>query len=231
MFIISQISLDKLHICEHENISTYSIVIGLVIYGAIYLYFLFYNSEYINLFNKFVIYIVGIDLLLSTFYHLNTSKKVLEENQPLLNNATNDVYDADVEEDVDTETSDNINRELIEYTDEIVENTDEIVENTIENTDEIVENTIENTDEIVEIDIHQDFSNVNSNNEIQDLHDLEEKVETKIDMSENITVTENVIESVTENVTENRELENVVEVIPKKKKRGRKPKAQVAKNF
>ena len=75
MFVISQVILHKSNMCKVDNISTYAIATGLVIYAAIYLYLLFYNNEYISLFNKFIIYIIGIDLLLSTFYYFNTSSQ------------------------------------------------------------------------------------------------------------------------------------------------------------
>lgn len=74
MFVISQFILHKSKLCNFDNISTYAIASGLVVYVSIYLYLLFYNNEYLSLFNKFIIYIIGIDLLLSTFYFFNTSK-------------------------------------------------------------------------------------------------------------------------------------------------------------
>jgi hypothetical protein len=74
MFVISQFILHKSKLCNFDNISTYAIASGLVVYASIYLYLLFYNNDYLSLFNKFIIYIIGIDLLLSTFYFFNTSK-------------------------------------------------------------------------------------------------------------------------------------------------------------
>lgn len=75
MFIVSQIVLDKSKLCNIKNISTYAIITGLIVYASIYLYLLFYQNDYLMLFNKFIIYIVGIDLLLSTFYFFNTKQK------------------------------------------------------------------------------------------------------------------------------------------------------------
>jgi hypothetical protein len=87
MFIISQSILHKSKLCNSESISTYSIASGMVVYAGIYLYLLFYNNEYLSLFNKFIIYIVGIDLLLSTFYYFNSSKThSYQTNQDILNN-------------------------------------------------------------------------------------------------------------------------------------------------
>lgn len=81
MFVISQFALHKSNMCKFNNISTYAIASGLVVYASIYLYLLFYNNDYVALFNKFIIYIIGIDLLLSTFYYFNTSKKPEQEPQ------------------------------------------------------------------------------------------------------------------------------------------------------
>jgi hypothetical protein len=63
-----------------NDITTYSIAIGLIIYTSIYLYLLFYNDEYLSIFNKFIIYIIAIDLLLSTFYYLNNDSNKTEYN-------------------------------------------------------------------------------------------------------------------------------------------------------
>jgi putative flippase GtrA len=91
MFIISQYLLNNLSTftddvdrkqgrSKLENTSIYAIGIGLVVYACIYLYFLFYNEEFLPIFNKFIIYILGIDLLLSSFYYSN-NKNSLECNQ------------------------------------------------------------------------------------------------------------------------------------------------------
>ena len=67
MFIISQYLLKKSNLIpDILTISTYSVVIGLIIYASIYVYFLMYNSDFLPFFNKIITYVVGIDLLLST---------------------------------------------------------------------------------------------------------------------------------------------------------------------
>lgn len=86
MFIISQLLLHKSKMCNQENISTYAIAIGLVIYASIYLYLLFYQNDYVFMFNKFIIYIISIDLLLSTFYYFNSNEKTSNIEQHTLNN-------------------------------------------------------------------------------------------------------------------------------------------------
>ena len=81
MFIISQYLLKTSGTCKNINqISTYSIITGLVLYASIYLYLLFYNNEYLTIFNKFLIYIIVIDLLLSTFYYFNIHKSFKYSN-------------------------------------------------------------------------------------------------------------------------------------------------------
>lgn len=86
MFVISQFALHKSNMCKFNNISTYAIASGLIVYASIYLYLLFYKNDYVALFNKFIIYIIGIDLLLSTFYYFNTSKKLEPEPKQELHN-------------------------------------------------------------------------------------------------------------------------------------------------
>ena len=56
MFVISQFALHKSNMCKFNNISTYAIASGLIVYASIYLYLLFYNNDYVALFNKFIIY-------------------------------------------------------------------------------------------------------------------------------------------------------------------------------
>jgi hypothetical protein len=131
MFIISQSVLHKSKLCNFESISTYSIASGMVVYAGIYLYFLFYNNEYLSLFNKFIIYIVGIDLLLSTFYYFNSSKThSYQTHQDILNNENISLFDENnnVQEDfsnhTDTDSDTETDSELeSEY--EIEDNQDE----------------------------------------------------------------------------------------------------------
>jgi hypothetical protein len=83
MFVVSQYILNLSGMCTtSQQITTYSIALGLILYGSVYLYILFYNNEYLNIFNKFIIYIVGVDLLLSAFYYYNlqSSDKSIKEN-------------------------------------------------------------------------------------------------------------------------------------------------------
>lgn len=84
MLVVSQYILNLSGMCTSQQITTYSIALGLILYGSVYLYILFYNDEYLNIFNKFIIYIVGVDLLLSAFYYYNlqsSSDKLVKENE------------------------------------------------------------------------------------------------------------------------------------------------------
>jgi hypothetical protein len=73
----------------------YSIVVGLLIYACIYLYLMFYSSEYVYIFNRFVIYIIGVDLLLSAFVYMKNETSM---NQKAL-------MDVDEDEDEDEKKS------------------------------------------------------------------------------------------------------------------------------
>ena len=75
MFVISQYLLNASGSFKTMNqVSVYSIMTGLVLYTSIYLYLLFYSEEYVSIFNKFIIYVVVIDILLSIFYYFNMSR-------------------------------------------------------------------------------------------------------------------------------------------------------------
>jgi hypothetical protein len=75
MFVLSQYLLNASGMCKTQQILSYSIALGLILYSSIYLYLLFYNEEYLSIFNKFIIYIVVVDLLLSAFYYFNIQEK------------------------------------------------------------------------------------------------------------------------------------------------------------
>ncbi len=100
MFVISQYLLNTSGICKNtQQISTYSIALGLILYSAVYLYILFYNEEYLNIFNKFIIYLVVIDLLLSAFYYFNIQK----QDTLMLDNETENEESCDDETENETE--------------------------------------------------------------------------------------------------------------------------------
>ena len=115
MFIISQYLLNNLSTTDLEYTSIYAIGIGLVVYACIYLYFLFYNEEFLSIFNKFIIYIIGIDLLLSSFYYAR-NKNSLEYNQvensdnisDNISDETVSVDEVDIEVDIDDDIDENI---------------------------------------------------------------------------------------------------------------------------
>ncbi len=108
MFLLSQSLLNNAKTCDtYDKLVTYSIITGLVLYTSTYLYFLFYKNEYLGLFNKFIIYIITIDLLLSTAYHLLVVKKTTEaDNEKLIENDMNIILDDEDDEDDEDEEDD-----------------------------------------------------------------------------------------------------------------------------
>lgn len=111
MFVVSQYILNFSGMCTtSQQITTYSIALGLILYGSIYLYILFYNNEYLNIFNKFIIYIVGVDLLLSMFYYYNlqSSDKLIKQDD--LDNESEEDDDPEYEE-TDDETEPDTDKE------------------------------------------------------------------------------------------------------------------------
>lgn len=111
MFVLSQYLLNSSGMCNPQQITSYSIALGLILYSSIYLYILFYNNEYLSVFNKFIIYIVVVDLLLSAFYYFNSQDKE-EPPSLILNNDTSEDDDDEDDEEDDEDEEDN------EYTSE-----------------------------------------------------------------------------------------------------------------
>jgi hypothetical protein len=114
--------------CNFDNISTYAIGSGVIIYAAIYLYLLFNNTEYLSLFNKFVIYIISIDLLLSTFFYFNTEKSHKQDLQNQFDSYSDSNSD-DEESEFEIETEDNFDldeNEKVSLEQNVQYNTDEL---------------------------------------------------------------------------------------------------------
>lgn len=126
MFVVSQYILNLSGMCTtSQQITTYSIALGLILYGSVYLYILFYNNEYLNIFNKFIIYIVGVDLLLSAFYYYNlqsSSDKLVKGNEEVEVEDDSDSesedddpeYESESEDDLDKEQDDNETQQYIQ---------------------------------------------------------------------------------------------------------------------
>ena len=132
MFIISQYLLKKSNLIpDILTISTYSVVIGLVIYASIYVYFLMYNSDFLPFFNKIITYVVGIDLLLSTIYYYTLQNSGSTET--LLNDDTNK-YEGD---------GNGVNDDITET--ESDSESDSSFENTEDNYDENASTEIDDT--------------------------------------------------------------------------------------
>jgi len=227
MFVISQFALHKSNMCKFNNISTYAIASGLIVYASIYLYLLFYNNDYVALFNKFIIYIIGIDLLLSTFYYFNTSKKTQTQdlnfeqipNVELLN-LSNDVNinsdeesisDDDEESEFEVETED-CEMEEINHHETLEENG-------------ITEPT--NTEQLQTVDTEPTDTEPTNTDQLQtvnteQLQETLEKInsETNEEVQKNVQLSGEVTDYTKINLTENLDLDSE-QVI--KKRRGRKP--------
>jgi hypothetical protein len=109
MFLVSQYTLEQSNVCKSANqISTYSVALGLILYASIYLYLLFYNNEYLDIFNKFIVYIVIIDLLLSAFYYMKiqSDKKKLLKSEIEDDESDEDTEYEDDESDIKDDESD-----------------------------------------------------------------------------------------------------------------------------
>ena len=173
MFIISQYLLHKSKLCNSDNISTYSIAVGLIIYSSIYLYLLYYNNDFIFIFNKFIIFIIGIDLLLSTFYHFNN------ENIQKLNNMN-------FEESFLIENNNKIQEHLSISDDELTEDFDEDFDEEV-----VQDNESENFDE----EVVQDNESENLEEPIQDVPSEYLPTENIQDVPSEYLPTENIQDS------------------------------------
>jgi hypothetical protein len=223
MFILSQYILKHLNICNFTDITTYSIAIGLIIYTSIYLYLLFYNNELLSIFNKFIIYIISIDLLLSTFYYLNNETqynceninpeniKLIEDTDschiPHLNDCES--YDDDSENDTEMEED----SENIDLEDDSDIETEQIVDNTeIDITNDNIDTFTENITSLDNNKVESSTYIPNLNSEILQTEPIQS--ESQPTFTENIDLEMSHIQP-KDNIDISSE--------PIKKRRGRKP--------
>lgn len=183
MFIVSQYLLNNLNVSKFENISIYAIGLGLVVYAAIYLYFLFYNEEYVSLFNKFIIYIIGIDLLLSSFYYsMNKNsleyKEIVDEDSDSLSEQMSVDDKEDINEELDHE---HLNHHTLQLDDLNVEEEDSNIESDFEVHDEFELNTPSDIGQLVEIPLEIPLETPVEPVEIPLTTPLETRVETRIE--------------------------------------------------
>lgn len=209
MFVISQCILQKSNVCNNDNISTYAIASGMVVYTGIYLYLLFYNNEYVSLFNKFIIYIVGIDLLLSTFYFFSYSKTSSQQkiSHDILNNENITLFDQNNNK-IDSDSCSESESELdSEY--EIEEKLNDIL---------LEENTSQKVDTDVEQKADTDVEQkADTDVEHKADTDVEQKAEQKVDTKVDQEVDTDIEQKV-------KDLETDILSEPTiKKRRGRKP--------
>ena len=213
MFIISQSILNKSKLCNFESISTYSIASGMVVYASIYLYLLFYNNEYLSLFNKFIIYIVGIDLLLSTFYYFNSSKTHSYTTQDILNNENISLFDENnnVQEDFSNHTDTDLDTQSDTQSESEYELEDELNDE-LENE---LENELKDNKETPQLETPQVETSQLETPQVETSQVITSQVETSQ------VITNQVETNQVETIIKDLEMETLSE--PLKKRRGRKP--------
>jgi hypothetical protein len=104
MFLLSNFILKNIGIVKSSSaVASYSIAIGMVIYAAIYLYILYNHQEKLAFFNNILIYVVSIDLLLSSALYnkqMLDSKNEEEANE----NNVNEIITETLMDDLNSDT-------------------------------------------------------------------------------------------------------------------------------
>lgn len=197
MFVVSQYILNLSGMCTtNQQITTYSIALGLILYGSIYLYILFYNNEYLNIFNKFIIYIIAVDLLLSAFYYYN-----LQSNDKLIQAKEDSEVDSEVESDDDEYESENESEDEMTTSKEDDTETQEYIKNLINQANVYKQSKEEEEIQTVTVNENQDVI-PEAETEIEETEIEESHVDVDLD------------------------IDNIIEEVSIKKQRGRKKKNQ-----
>ena len=139
--------------CKNKQINTtYSIGLGLVFYSAFYLYFLFYNNELLPFFNNILIYIVGIDLLLTTFYSYKVDDtEQFEDNYELQQDLPDELPEEDLQEELHEDLTEDLTETLPNELQE--ELTEELTEESLQLTDDFQEELTEELLQLQEDDV------------------------------------------------------------------------------
>lgn len=219
MFVVSQYILNLSGMCTtSQQITTYSIALGLILYGSVYLYILFYNNEYLNIFNKFIIYIVGVDLLLSAFYYYNlqSSDKSIKENDES-EDESEDEDDPEYEsEDEEDDEHDNDKEEDDNETQQYIQNL--IRQANLSNQPHVpiipLNNNVE-LEESIPLLVQQQQQIPVFNQEEQYEQVEPEHLELEPEQSEQPEQTEATVDN---------DIDNIIEEVASKKKGGRKPR-------
>lgn len=144
MFILSQIVLDKVTKCEKNKIPTYSVAVGLFIYGVIYVALMALKHPLLKTFNKFSIYIIAVDLLLSTVYHIKQNKlkkKNIDQAQLQSECFSDEISESSIE--TDSIVDDNDTEQLAELELEQEPEREPLKSSIQEITEQIPEDTVE----------------------------------------------------------------------------------------
>lgn len=151
MFLLSNFVLKNMGIVKSTSaIASYSIAIGMVIYAAIYLYILYYHQEKLAFFNTILMYVVSIDLLLSSAVY---NKQMLDTKSEEYND--NNTIEHSLMEENDNETEDETECET--------ENVDLLTEeNELVASEESTEGSTEESS-INEFDEEMDINNTETN--------------------------------------------------------------------
>ena len=246
MFILSQYILKQVKICNTNDITTYSIAIGLIIYTSIYLYLLFYNDEYLSIFNKFIIYIIAIDLLLSTFYYINDNDTIVNDtivNDTIVNNTNDNLNNKQDISAIKTNNSTLCDENEVSSDDEKSSYSDTYSDTYSDNLDTEIETDIIQS----EINLNKleqfsnnampNFQNVENTNTLptnvgnsestlitEQINNTQQNIETEQIINNNTEPTiemEEIITNINQNDKGPSQMLDTVEVV--KKKRGRKP--------
>ena len=215
MFSLSQLVLRYSSFCKESSISSYSIAIGVMLYASIYLYLLFYYHDILPVFNKFIIYIISVDLLVSIFLHMNNS-----------NSTSNSSYKNDSDS---LETNNKIENQLSDSDDSL----------TSESESDIAESDIEvHSCDDLELDFSQQLNQLEQNPQYQEYQENQQNQENQEELQDQDTQevqnqdTQEQVIDLNINNEVSKELDYIYDndsELEKPKKRGRKPKSQLIK--
>lgn len=234
MFSLSEYILSKTKYGTNPNqLSTMSIVFGLICYGAIYFYFLAYYKDTLPFINQYLVYFIALDLIMSIFYYYklykNTEPTLISSFFDKQQNEQDGSEEAEcIEEITDLKDRTHVNDDSSSSSDSTSENDNDNDSIATDITDILIQEELtELNQEPSNVEQEQDYEQ----EEQQQIEEQLQEAEQQHDLDQQINQTlEELQETAHSNTISTQTLleDLAISTLPLPKKRGRKPKNTIS---
>jgi hypothetical protein len=132
MISLMQYILDFTNFCKIDNLLTYSLFFGVILYVLIYLYMILYEQEFLSNLSWWMISIVFIDLSIAILYYFSLSKQIgdfttnVEDSEDLTLIDEDEVEEKNEQDFITNDFEKEIINDIVENAEELNVNTPEM---------------------------------------------------------------------------------------------------------